>query len=600
MLAIAALIPAAFIGGYLLSDYLGKGEPDELVVEIDQEPVVETPIVQDGKPGNDDPKPVPASERIVVDGIGWYPYEEQVKVENSDPYYNLLSAFFSTTKGHEFIKKYSLSLIDLTTTRLGVVEVGEFKGYELREQYIFAGEMGGESIFFHTLVKTTESGRPYEEIYLKGSQYSSNCFGSCPVYGEIFSETELEQLSSGIHRWLLAADIEIPELAWGYGDIEVDGNTYYYTGRRGYLQGGKDIGDSYTKLIGKTNDDHELYSIDLTDENADYANAALVVKKKDGYMPYYEMKLPIWPDTQVTEQALIPNVIINGEPLSGQYAKTAVGGCGFTGVVRTVRQEDIPGLYEAGNVTGNASEKVYLADFTHESFDDEFASWSRMRSEEGTTREEFAKAIPAFYYKDAIGRWLRFDSLAVVPAGECGKPVIYLYPEETTDVSVQLDPQGGFTVTEPAYNSGWNVVAQPTGELTNKADGLTYPYLFWEGRGGLYSEPEKFWVVAKADVESFLVEKLSAFGFNAQEIADFNEFWLPRMEAAPWYKIGFHGTSVMDQIAPMSVSPAPDSVLRVLMDYSELQEPVAENPPSHIPSFKRDGFTVTEWGGVIR
>ncbi|MFC1787735.1 hypothetical protein ACFLZY_00765 [Patescibacteria group bacterium] len=53
----------------------------------------------------------------------------------------------------------------------------------------------------------------------------------------------------------------------------------------------------------------------------------------------------------------------------------------------------------------------------------------------------------------------------------------------------------------------------------------------------------------------------------------------------------------MDIIAPMSLSVEPDSVQRILMDYTELSESIPDNPPENIPAFSRDGFTVMEWGG---
>jgi len=78
------------------------------------------------------------------------------------------------------------------------------------------------------------------------------------------------------------------------------------------------------------------------------------------------------------------------------------------------------------------------------------------------------------------------------------------------------------------------------------------------------------------------------------------EFWVPLMQSAPYYKIGFHGTNVMDQIAPMKLSQQPDTILRILMDYEELSQPIKENPPYLGKTLERKGFTVIEWGGVLR
>ena len=49
---------------------------------------------------------------------------------------------------------------------------------------------------------------------------------------------------------------------------------------------------------------------------------------------------------------------------------------------------------------------------------------------------------------------------------ECSaKPVIYLYPEQETTVSVSLDYAGTLTATYPAYEDGWTVTAEPDGTL---------------------------------------------------------------------------------------------------------------------------------------
>lgn len=55
-----------------------------------------------------------------------------------------------------------------------------------------------------------------------------------------------------------------------------------------------------------------------------------------------------------------------------------------------------------------------------------------------------------------------------VPAA---KPVIYLYPEEETQVSVRLDFDGELTSTYPSYEDGWTVDASPDGTLTDPATG---------------------------------------------------------------------------------------------------------------------------------
>ena len=45
--------------------------------------------------------------------------------------------------------------------------------------------------------------------------------------------------------------------------------------------------------------------------------------------------------------------------------------------------------------------------------------------------------------------------------GLSAKPVIYLYPEEETEVTVSLDFDGTLTSTYPDYGEGWTVTAAP-------------------------------------------------------------------------------------------------------------------------------------------
>jgi hypothetical protein len=53
------------------------------------------------------------------------------------------------------------------------------------------------------------------------------------------------------------------------------------------------------------------------------------------------------------------------------------------------------------------------------------------------------------------------------------KPVIYLYPEVDTNISVRVDHPEKFSVTYPKYNDSWNVIAKSDGTLMDK-DGNSY------------------------------------------------------------------------------------------------------------------------------
>jgi hypothetical protein len=50
------------------------------------------------------------------------------------------------------------------------------------------------------------------------------------------------------------------------------------------------------------------------------------------------------------------------------------------------------------------------------------------------------------------------------------------------------------------------------------------------------------------------------------------------------------------RIAQMNITPTPDALLRVFMVFKELSSPISITP-QRIEPFKRQGFTVVEWGG---
>jgi hypothetical protein len=92
---------------------------------------------------------------------------------------------------------------------------------------------------------------------------------------------------------------------------------------------------------------------------------------------------------------------------------------------------------------------------------------------------------------------------------------------------------------------------------------------------------------------------LHQLGLNAQETADFMEFWYPKMQRSPYYFITFLGNSAMDELAPLTISPKPDTIIRVLMDFVPLDKPI-QVQGFKIRTPERKGFTVVEWGGVLK
>lgn len=175
------------------------------------------------------------------------------------------------------------------------------------------------------------------------------------------------------------------------------------------------------------------------------------------------------------------------------------------------------------------------------------------------------------------------------------KPVIYLYSEEETEVTVRLDLDGELTAAWPAYEDGWRVTARPDGTLYDGA-GNEYGYLFWEGISDTDWDFSQGFCVAGKDTGTFLREVLAEMGLTPREYNDFITYWMPRMQENAYDLIAFQGAAY-EESARLEIDPAPDSVLRVFMAWWPLERPVEIEPQTFTP-FVREGFTVVEWGGA--
>ena len=209
--------------------------------------------------------------------------------------------------------------------------------------------------------------------------------------------------------------------------------------------------------------------------------------------------------------------------------------------------------------------------------------------------------------------------LACVPLSGCreeqdeqltAKPVIYLYPEETadakpviysypsseTEITVSLDYDGELTCVYPAMEDGaWTVTAQPDGTLTD-TDGQTYNYLYWEGVDQTEYDFSRGFCVPGSETAAFLEDALARLGLNRREANEFIVYWLPQMEQNAYNLIAFQSDAYTDH-ARLTVTPEPDSVLRVFMAWKPLENAI-DLPPQDLPSFDRTGFAVVEWGGA--
>lgn len=569
---IAILILGAFVGGMIWASNKTVSDTEDMTVDV------EDAVTDQDDDGTDEADiDIRYSDAGGELSISWYTDAQRYEVDNLADY----GAFISSPEDPE---DYAVAI--------GLVEGGEYDGYQLILNMFQEQGMGSFDSYFYTLLSTDTS----KDIVIL-DQYFSSVGGIVTRPADEYRSTsdwlnrEKELLVSLQDSIVIDLESEITELEWADTMKDTSGISYETLGVWASVFDGYSLADhdvvGYTKGPGRA-----IYEVPAGESLA----FAFLVERVDGRFMGYLIDIPFYEPESLYSSAQ-PDITWNDGAEAAKYVASLSGGCGIESFTNVIDAFSAPEFTRKTGVTAQGddlSEPLPPDSY----FDDMYDTWL-LWNEEGT-RDDFIALHPLFFWKDALGRVIQFTNVDIIPQGECGKPVIYLYPEETTHMVVEVDPQGGFTYTEPDYGDGWEVIAYPDGYVKNIADNEIYPYLFWEGRGGLYSEPANYWVVAQNEVEPFLVKTLARLGLQDREIAEFMEFWVPRMQAAEYYKIGFHGTEVMDAIAPITLSQEADSVLRILMDFSELDEREPSNPPRFIPHFVREGFSLVEWGGVIR
>lgn len=177
------------------------------------------------------------------------------------------------------------------------------------------------------------------------------------------------------------------------------------------------------------------------------------------------------------------------------------------------------------------------------------------------------------------------------------KPIIYLYPEEETELKVKLGAPERITTSYPKYTDGWDVVAYPNGDLVDKATGNKLYSLYWEGESKEAKKLSSGFVIKGEDSAKFLEEKLDILGLNYKEKEEFIVYWLPKLEAHKYNHIYFEETDAIEEDMPLELSARPDTIIRVRMLFEGLDD-YKEVPEQKLaPAPARTGFMVVEWGG---
>ena len=180
------------------------------------------------------------------------------------------------------------------------------------------------------------------------------------------------------------------------------------------------------------------------------------------------------------------------------------------------------------------------------------------------------------------------------------KPIIYLYPTIETEINVKLGLPDLVTCIYPKYNKneGWNVLAKPNGELMDLNTNRKLYSLYYENERINESRiKETGFVVKGEDTAKFLENKLEILGLNEREAEEFIIFWLPKLEKNKYNYIRFENEKEIDDNMPLEITPKPESIIRIRMEYKKLNNPI-EVKEQKLEQRNRQGYTVVEWGGT--
>ncbi len=238
---------------------------------------------------------------------------------------------------------------------------------------------------------------------------------------------------------------------------------------------------------------------------------------------------------------------------------------------------------------------------------------------------EYINKNPLIVIKDPWNRYVLLGEWEISTPGGCGKPVIYLYPTKPTKVSISFLQPMQFDRAIPRYQNNWEVLAQPDGKLTDLQPQFTdcsslpsgfgseyakhacmnnnYPYIYWAGSttGNGYLKPVGGWIVKRAELSQFMEKKLDEVSFTPKEKEDMLSYWVPEMlrKSGEYYRISFLQTAQLNSMIPMKISPQPDHLFRIFLDWDVYaQNPHITLEPQKLGKVERNGFTVVEWGGL--
>lgn len=394
----------------------------------------------------------------------------------------------------------------------------------------------------------------------------------------------------------------IPELIFKES-LNINGETFqgetigYFTkdGHKSIINTGKELKDGMSKKIDEQ-DSKTIYEVTVNEAD-NYSVVEIIAAVNNVYANKYNQA------NEIIDKQKAPEVKwTKGEQTNAKYY-SAGAGCGSSSgyiIAKNIKDSDLTQvgttksgvkLYQLPN--SNALVKdIYETDYNKGELLAEDSAYKSLSMEQFTNKHGY------FLAKNGLGQYVVYLHDDMIARGGCGKPVIYLYPQKDTNVSVKVGAD--VTVSDPLYpKDGWqNVLARPDGQLSYR--GKLYGSLFWEGQGhGKYPAVRSGTIVPRSQAIKTMEQQLKEQGLQGREISEFIEFWGPNVPNKPYIRLTWFGNSELDRLAPLSITPRPQTVIRTFLDMDGLDRPYSIEPQT-FKAQKRQGFTVVEWGGLAR
>jgi hypothetical protein len=183
-----------------------------------------------------------------------------------------------------------------------------------------------------------------------------------------------------------------------------------------------------------------------------------------------------------------------------------------------------------------------------------------------------------------------------------GKPVIYLYPEKATLVSVTVKTGGKIVISNPLYPAGgWHdILANPDGTLLYQ--NKQYRELFYESETRELKKPVAGIVFDTAKLETELRSFIIKLGLTRlDEQKEFLDWWIPKLKNlnSPYIFVSILDDTEKKRLDDVEISPKPDTFIDFIAYFEPRQTDINPSPLVLPQTPKRAGFTAIEWGGVI-